>query len=79
MGAVRDFPVCTGGGAYDEARRAPAHGPCCSRRRVRASSKIDAYDTNGETLLQLDRAGGLAPIPYASWRCIDPAAAPRAQ
>lgn len=81
--------VRTGGGGYDEAKRASVYEPFTKETGIEivlvaanqtkmlalarsGASDIDVYDTNDETLLQLERAGGLAPIAYASLRYTDP-------
>ncbi len=86
----RQVVVRTGGGGYDEAKRASVYEPFTRETGIEivlvaanqtkmlalarsGSSEIDVYDTNDETLLQLERANGLAPIDYTAFKYTDPA------
>ena len=87
--------VRTGGGGYDEAKRASVYEPFTRETGIEivlvaanatkmlalaraGSDEIDVYDTNDETLLQISRANGLAPIDYAGFKFTDPADLPAA-
>lgn len=87
---AKQVVVRTGGGGYDEAKRASVYEPFTRETGIEivlvaanatkmlalaraGSSEIDVYDTNDETLLQLERANGLAPIGYGAFRFTDAA------
>jgi len=85
---AKQVVVRTGGGGYDEAKRASVYEPFTRETGIEivlvaanatkmlalarsGSSEIDVYDTNDETLLQLERANGLAPVGYGAFRFTD--------
>lgn len=87
---AKQVVVRTGGGGYDEAKRASVYEPFTRETGIQivlvaanatkmvalakaGSDEIDVYDTNDETLLQVSRANGLAPIDYAAFKFTDPA------